>query len=82
MRLMLFQERPNEFSTGHRVAGVQFLLAEATGRTEFKKQAKQFCEYQADGQKRSPKGLLCIERFGALEHATNVAFLCLQVRKV
>ncbi|XP_077288531.1 endoglucanase E-4-like isoform X2 [Arctopsyche grandis] len=76
------KERPNEFSLGRRVAGVQVLMMEFTGRRDLKAAVTSFCDYQTYHQRRTPKGLLCIEREGALSHAANVVFLCMQAAKL
>jgi hypothetical protein len=41
--------------------------------------AQAFCDFTVDYQKRTPKGLVYIDKFGTLCHAANVAFVCLQV---
>ncbi|XP_011498432.1 PREDICTED: endoglucanase 10-like [Ceratosolen solmsi marchali] len=72
------RERPNEFFYNKKVAGVQVLLAQLTGQQEYRNAAKAFCNFSVRQQKRTPKGLLYIDKFGTLCHAANVAFICLQ----
>ncbi|XP_059490263.1 endoglucanase E-4-like [Neocloeon triangulifer] len=72
------KERPNEFFYNKKVAGVQVLLAQLTGKSEYLDAAKAFCDFTVHYQKRTPKGLVYIDKFGTLCHAANVAFVCLQ----
>ncbi|KAL2742032.1 endoglucanase E-4-like isoform X2 [Vespula maculifrons] len=72
------KERPNEFFYNKKVAGVQVLLAQLTGQPEYQNAACAFCDFSVRQQKRTPKGLLYIDKFGTLCHAANVAFVCLQ----
>ncbi|XP_060815983.1 endoglucanase E-4-like [Bombus pascuorum] len=72
------KERPNEFFYNKKVAGVQVLLAQMTGQPEYQNAARAFCDFSVRQQKRTPKGLLYIDKFGTLCHAANVAFVCLE----
>ncbi|KAG7197626.1 hypothetical protein KM043_013407 [Ampulex compressa] len=72
------RERPNEFFYNKKVAGVQVLLAQLTGQLEYQNAARAFCDFSVTLQKRTPKGLLYIDKFGTLCHAANVAFVCLE----
>lgn len=72
------KERPNEFFYNKKVAGVQILLAQLTRQPEYMEAAQAFCDFTVDYQKRTPKGLVYIDKFGTLCHAANVAFVCLQ----
>ncbi|XP_043788423.1 endoglucanase E-4-like [Apis laboriosa] len=72
------KERPNEFFYNKKVAGVQVLLAQMTGQPEYQNAARAFCDFSVYQQKRTPKGLLYIDKFGTLCHAANVAFVCLE----
>jgi endoglucanase len=56
----------------------QVLLAQLTGQQEYRNAAESFCNFSVREQKRTPKGLLYIDKFGTLCHAANVAFICLQ----
>lgn len=49
-----------------------------TGQPEYQNAACAFCDFSVRQQKRTPKGLLYIDKFGTLCHAANVAFVCLQ----
>lgn len=56
----------------------QVLLAQLTGQPEYQNAARAFCDFSVHQQKRTPKGLLYIDKFGTLCHAANVAFVCLE----
>ncbi|KMQ95413.1 endoglucanase 2-like protein [Lasius niger] len=71
-------KRPNEFFYNNKIAGVQVLLAQLEGRSEHQEAARAFCDFSVQKQKRTPKGLLYINKTGTLSHAANVAFLCLE----
>jgi hypothetical protein len=58
---------------------LQILLAQLTRQAEYMEAAQAFCDFTVDYQKRTPKGLVYIDKFGTLCHAANVAFVCLQV---
>ncbi|KAK5637982.1 hypothetical protein RI129_012277 [Pyrocoelia pectoralis] len=70
--------RPNEFYHTNKAAGIQVLLAEVTGKPEYINAVETFCNYSIYQQKRTPNGLVYIDKVGTLSHAANVAFLCLQ----
>ncbi|XP_050549210.1 endoglucanase A-like [Daktulosphaira vitifoliae] len=70
--------RPNEFFYNKKVAGVQMLLAESTNQQEYIESVQNFCDFNIYSQKKTPKGLLYIDKSGTLCHAANIAFLCLQ----
>ncbi|XP_021924915.1 uncharacterized protein LOC110832327 [Zootermopsis nevadensis] len=72
------KERPNEFFYNKKVAGVQILLAQLTRQPEYMEAAQAFCDFTVNYQKKTPKGLVYIDKFGTLCHAANVAFVCLQ----
>ncbi|XP_019884179.2 endoglucanase 10 [Camponotus floridanus] len=71
------EKRPNEFSYNNKIAGVQMLLAQLTGKLEYKIAVSDFCNFSVHHQTRTPKGLLYIDKLGTLSHAANVAFICL-----
>ncbi|XP_043485242.1 endoglucanase E-4-like [Leptopilina heterotoma] len=71
-------ERANSFFYNKKSAGVQILLAQLTGRDVYKNSSNDFCHFFMKQQKRTPKGLIYIEKMGTLCHAANVAFACLQ----
>nr|AXQ39856.1 beta-1,4-endoglucanase [Reticulitermes flavipes] len=72
------KERPNEFFYNKKVAGVQILLAQLTRQPDYMEAAQAFCDFTVSYQKKTPKGLVYIDKFGTLCHAANVAFVCLQ----
>lgn len=74
----LLRYRPVEFFYNRKVAGVQVLLAQLTGQPEYRDAARAFCDHSALRQKHTPKGLVYVEKAGALCHAANIAFVCLQ----
>nr|CAD7573960.1 unnamed protein product [Timema californicum] len=76
------KERPNEFFYNKKVAGVQMLLAELTLQPEYMNAVQNFCDFTVNYQKKTPKGLVYIDKFGTLGHAANVAFICLQVADI
>ncbi|KAK6640718.1 hypothetical protein RUM44_012415 [Polyplax serrata] len=76
------KERPNEFFYNKKVAGVQILLAQLTGKPEYVEAAQAFCDFIVDYQKVTPKGLIYIDKLGTLCHASNVAFICLQAADI
>jgi hypothetical protein len=59
--------------------GLQILLAQLTNQPEYMEAAQAFCDFTVNYQKKTPKGLVYIDKFGTLCHAANVAFVCLQV---
>lgn len=71
------KERPNEFFYNKKVAGIQVLFAKY--KPDFLESVKDFCNYIVRDQKRTPLGLVFIDKFGTLSHAANLAFICLQV---
>ncbi|XP_012224814.1 endoglucanase E-4-like [Linepithema humile] len=72
------EKRPNEFFYNKKLAGIQVLLAQLTGQSEYQNATRTFCNFSVREQKRTPKGLLYIDKFGTLCHAANVAFICLE----
>ncbi|RZF33677.1 hypothetical protein LSTR_LSTR007055 [Laodelphax striatellus] len=81
MRFRL-KDRPNEFYFNKKVAGVQVLFAQLTNRDNYIQAAKAFCDFSVDQQKKTPKGLIYIEKIGTLCHAANIAFVCMQVAEI
>lgn len=55
-------------------------MAKVTGADNYKKDIKAFCDAKVSASK-TPKGLLFIDKWGSLRHASNVAFICLNVRE-
>lgn len=72
--------RPDEFAWDNKAAGVQVLMAKITQQANYRQQAEAFCNYIVRQAPRTPKGLVFLSQWGALRHAGNVAFVCLQVR--
>jgi hypothetical protein len=54
-------------------------MAELTNEAKYTEAIRNFCDYNLYVQKKTPKGLLYIEKSGTLCHAANIAFLCLRV---
>lgn len=71
--------RPNEFAWDDKTAGVQILMAKITQKSTYRQQAETFCNYIVRQVPKTPKGLAFLSQWGALRHASNVAFICLQV---
>lgn len=74
--------RPQEFGWDDKKAGLQVLLAKVTGDTVYMNAAKEFCDFVLHDIPRSPKGLAFVSQWGALRHASNVAFICLQAADI
>ncbi|KAJ8676432.1 hypothetical protein QAD02_012219 [Eretmocerus hayati] len=77
-RHFYLRDRPNEFFYNRKVAGIQVLLAHLTDKEEYRNASRSFCDFSTREQKRTPKGLVYIEKSGTLCHAANIAFVCLQ----
>lgn len=60
----------------------QMMLAKLTNQAEYTEAIKHFCDYNLNVQKRTPKGLLYIDKTGTLCLAANIVFLCLQVNLI
>ncbi|CAF3355726.1 unnamed protein product [Rotaria socialis] len=71
-------KRPNEFGWDEKTAGVQILMAKITTKQVYRQQAETFCNYIVRQAPKSLKGLVFLSQWGALRHAGNVAFVCLQ----
>ncbi|CAG2108742.1 unnamed protein product, partial [Medioppia subpectinata] len=74
--------RPTQFGWDDKTAGVQVLAAEVTGDQKYKTLAKNFCDWVVYTAPKTPKGMVYIDQWGTLRHASNVAFVCLQAAKV
>ncbi|CAG2053697.1 unnamed protein product [Timema podura] len=70
------QERPQ------RTKEEEMLLAQLTLQPEYMEAVQNFCDFTVNYQKKTPKGLVYIDKFGTLGHAANVAFICLQVADI
>ena len=71
-----------EFSWDEKTAGAQILLAQLSGMEKYIRKAKLFCDGMADLQTKTPKGLVWIQPWGSLRHASNVAFACLEAATI
>ena len=56
-------------------------MAEMTGDKVYKDSLEKFCDQAANGQEKSPGGMLYYAEWGSLRYASNAAFICLQVTK-
>ena len=70
------------FSWDDKTVGVHALMAEMTGDSVYKDSLKKFCDHAANGQQKSPGGMLYYAEWGSLRYASNAAFICLQVKKL
>nr|ADB82658.1 endo-beta-1,4-glucanase [Odontotermes formosanus] len=66
------------FSWDAKVSGVQLLLAKLTNKQQYKDAIKGYVDYLINAQQKTPKGLLFIDVWGSLRHASNAAFVILQ----
>lgn len=71
--------RPAEFGWDNKIAGVQILMAGLTNDTKYVTPATAFCDWVVTQAPRSPKGMVFLSEWGALRHASNVAFVCLNL---
>jgi len=72
----------SELSWDEKTIGAVILLAQLTGEQQYVNKAADFCNKMADSQPKTPKGLVWIQPWGALRHASNVAFACLEAAKI
>jgi len=75
-------QNPSQVSWDDKFAGSFVLLAQMTGEERFISHAQSFCTQMTDYQTRTPAGLLFIDGWGALRHAANVAFMCLEAAMI
>nr|AGP76420.1 endo-beta-1,4-glucanase 1 [Odontotermes hainanensis] len=66
------------FSWDAKVSGVQLLLAKLTIKQQYKDAIRGYVDYLINTQQKTPKGLLFIDVWGTLRHASNAAFIILQ----
>ena len=71
-----------ELSWDEKTIGATILLAQLTGEDQFVSKAASFCNNMADSQQKTPKGMVWIQQWGPLRHASNVAFACLEAAKI
>ena len=69
---------PTEFSWDNKQAGAAVLLAQLTADHRYIHQTADFCQRMTDTIPRTPAGLVFIQPWGSLRHASNVAFICMQ----
>jgi endoglucanase len=69
----------NDFSWDNKAAGTKVLLLELTGNKKYKRCAKKFVDYILYQAQYTPKGLIYINQWGTLRHASNMAHACAQV---
>ena len=72
----------SEFSWDEKTLGGNILLAQLTGEEPYVNKAAYFCNKMAERQPKTPKGMVWIQKWGALRHASNVAFACLEAAKI
>ena len=73
---------PTEFSWDNKVAGVQILLFEATSASKYESAINAFVTYVMNEAQYTPKGLIFIDKWGSLRHASNIVHACVQVRLI
>jgi len=69
--------RPSEFGWDNKIAGLQVMMAALTGEAKYVQPATAFCDWVVNQAPKSPKGMVFLSEWGALRHASNVAFVCL-----
>jgi len=62
----------------NKVSGVRVLLARLTNRQQYLDAVRRDADHLINNQRRTPRGLLYIDRWGTLRHAANAAFFLLQ----
>lgn len=74
----LHTKSPNEFSWDQKIPGVKLLLYQMTQNTEYKNDAKVFCDLvKSESYFRTPGGLFNNGNpIGSLRYSSNAAFLC------
>jgi len=58
---------------------LQVLLAQVTGDQKYIASAQAFCDFVVHDVQRTPLGLVYMSQWGSLRHASNVAFICLNL---
>jgi hypothetical protein len=61
------------------MAGIAVLLSRILGDQKYKTSAQAHCDYWINTEKKTPKGLVFVNEWGSLRHASNAAFGCLLV---
>jgi endoglucanase len=72
----------NEFSWDNKAAGIKVLLLEQTGNAKYMGCVQKFIDYIQYQAQYTPKGLIYIDQWGTLRHASNVAHVCAQVKHI
>ena len=72
----------SELSWDEKTAGAHILMAQLTGEQTYVDKAVSFCNKMVDSQQKTPKGLVWIQPWGSLRHASNVAFACLEAAEI
>jgi len=72
----------SELSWDDKTIAGTVLLAQLTGEDKYITKADAFCDHMVYSQQKTPKGLVFIQEWGPLRHASNVAFVCLEVAKI
>ncbi|KAK4008784.1 endoglucanase F [Daphnia magna] len=67
------------FDWDNKMAGIAVLLSRILGDQKYKTSAQDHCEFWINSERRTPKGLVFINEWGSLRHASNAAFGCLLV---
>lgn len=71
-----------ELSWDDKTIGATILLAQITGDSKYVKKAAKFCNHMVDSQQKTPKGMVWIQQWGPLRHASNVALACLEAARI
>nr|AMH40372.1 glycoside hydrolase family 9 [Medauroidea extradentata] len=83
----LYQTGNLQYSNGGfdwdtKTSGVEILMSQVSSNTIHKTKAKSYLDYMVTNQQKTPKGLLYIDQWGTLRHATNIAYLLLQAARL
>ena len=71
-----------ELSWDDKTIAAHILLAQLTGDGKYVRKVVKFCNKMVGQQHKTPKGLVWIQKWGPLRHASNVAFACLEAAKI
>nr|AGP76413.1 endo-beta-1,4-glucanase 2 [Microtermes pallidus] len=72
------QDWKGGFSWDAKVSGVQLLLAKLANKQQYKDEIQGYVDYLVYTQQKTPKGLVFIDEWGSLRHASNAALVILQ----
>jgi len=67
------------FAWGDKQVAIHVLMSRIFGDEKYKTSARQHCENWMYSEPKTPKGLVFIDAWGSLRHASNAAFGCLLV---